>query len=498
MTILNQPELMQRDAFRSVSIFNIVNSHNIAFFNFCLSFIRIIINMTTMAFLIVLLHSHLISRGIYFTGIPVALLLSGCIFDGSIVKAERPDTNSRTGTSSVLTFDPDTSPLPHRDSQTADSHAEETGMPETNTNSDSETLADSETATNTSTATAENTDGTNASDMDTDTNTGAGTEDGIATADYSTDITDDMWTFFSIADMQNSPSTGVNHVRSMALLDPDAVALFEVGDFTHYGTEDEWKDHMEALRIGAQKGGVPKNHFRTDATDFGDYTRVIGAVGNHELWFTDWYSLWNKFLPGQQHLGVNGENGVYFTLRYENALFIVLDSSHPSAAQTAWLEGVLTHPDNQSATWKIAFFHEPVYTCNSKSPLSGGLPWVALFEQHGVDLAVLGHAHTFERTCPMNSGTCAASGEHGVIYLTASGGGTSYQRSVYATSSGTVTHGERTDKYSCEEILADYQSTWHHFCHYAVGSCTLIVRCFDHDYWDGGLPRHQFKISNCF
>jgi hypothetical protein len=429
-------------------------------------------------------------------------VMAGCVFEGSIVPTDIP-VPGQAGTDIHMIPDSTTvsgSPGVNNSSDTyapgyfPKNNDTDTSVVTSPYSSDSGTISPT-----TSTSETDSPDVDASMDSDTFTSVDTLTQATDSASASDTGTTADSFTFFTIADLQNGPATGVNHLKSMALLDSNAIALIEVGDFTHYGSESEWDAHMQALKDGAVAAGFPEDYYRTTATNWGeDYIRLIGVNGNHELWSSSWYSYWNKYLPGQKNLGVNSETqGVYFTLTYANTLFIVLDSNFSSPEQTKWLKEVLEGPQAQSATWKIAFFHEPVYPCNSKSPLSFGLPWVSLFEQHNVDLVVHGHAHTFEQTCPMKGGKCVPDSQHGVTYLTASGGGTTYLRAVNTSASGVVSYGNRTDAYECEEILADYESSWHHFCHYSVNACNITVRCYDHDHWDNGQLRHEFAITQC-
>lgn len=403
------------------------------------------------------------------------LLTTGCGYDGGIIHVDLKDIEQPTD--SIL--------YTHQDKKDSDSDSASvsTIFMEADYSSDSH----------------HNTQNDSDSNKKIDTDSSINTEDDpiIPQPDYTDYITDDMWTFFSIADIQNGPSTGTNHIHSMATLDANAIALFEVGDMTHYALLEEWQNHQQALEDGATDAGLPANHFRTTESQWGDYTRVIGVPGNHDVWSADWYSLWNTFLPGQRELDVNSEQGIYFSLSYENTLFIILDSNNVSDAQTKWLATVLASQAAKNAKWKIALFHEPVYPCGGKQPKTEALQWTTLFESFKVDLVLHGHAHTFEKTCPMKAHRCALANEHGVTYLTASGGGTSYLRSVTPQKSVSISLENRSFEYECSQILDDYQSGWHHFCHYAVGDCQLIVRCFDHDYWSGGKVQHQFMLNKC-
>jgi hypothetical protein len=436
------------------------------------------------------------------------LFIAGCTFEGSIVKVEDSSLiENSANTNTDVRRIPDSATTMNSPDSTDDGQEDTWNISQTGSNSATDTVGNGTPSTDTTHHTSGDSvtgiqDTLNKVETDSDTRDVDNPIfiDTAVGADTSSidPVTDATFSFFSLADMQDRPYVGENHIRSMAVMDPDAIALIEVGDFSHYGSESEWESHMEALKNGAVAAGYPEDYFRTTAVDWGDYIRLVGAVGNHEHWSSDWYTYWNRYLPGQQNLGVNSESrGVYFTMEYANMLFIILDSNFSNPEQTEWLKNVLEGPQAQFARWKVAFFHESVYPCNSKAPLSSGLPWVALFEKYKVDLVVHGHAHTFERTCPMNSGKCVTGNQHGVIYLTASGGGTSYLRTVQNTASGSVTYEGRTDKYECEKILADYDSGWQHFCHYTVGDCELNVRCYDYDYWDTGELQHEFAINRC-
>jgi len=98
-------------------------------------------------------------------------------------------------------------------------------------------------------------------------------------------------------------------------------------------------------------------------------------------------------------------------------LFLVLDSSpmiqqyeddsqdrhhvhgQDTAAQTAWLKGVLA---TSKATWKLAFFHHPVYSASATHGSTEELQraWVPLFERYHVDACFSGHDHDLQHSHP--------------------------------------------------------------------------------------------------
>ena len=298
--------------------------------------------------------------------------------------------------------------------------------------------------------------------------------------------------FFVMGDSRSHPEVLEAIVAGMVDLDPGAVALFNTGDITSHGTDSQWALHLETLAAGAPDPTVPEDplgivrqsRVRTDVADFGPYIRYIGVLGNHDDNNGEWFGNWNTYLPGQRALGSNDTGGIYFSLTYGGALFIVLDSVNPTAEQTRWLEETLESPEAEAATWRFAFFHHPVYPCNWQDPFAEGLEWVELFETHGLDIAFVAHSHTYERTCPMVGGRCA---EYGVVYLNSSAAGAPV-RPVYLDHRGTVSHDGRTDEWDCADVLEYGQGYWDHFCHFAVDRCRLEVSCYDHDWVGGGGP----------
>ena len=92
--------------------------------------------------------------------------------------------------------------------------------------------------------------------------------------------------------------------------------------------------------------------------------------------------------------------------------FFALDSNNADRAQLLWLENALAA---SKATWKIAFFHHPLYssgiTHGSDTKLRGLLE--PLFVKYGVALALSGHDHVYERIKP----------QRGVQYFVAGAGG---------------------------------------------------------------------------
>ncbi|HTX34900.1 MAG TPA: metallophosphoesterase [Bryobacteraceae bacterium] len=91
----------------------------------------------------------------------------------------------------------------------------------------------------------------------------------------------------------------------------------------------------------------------------------------------------------------------FYSFQRGNAEFFALDSSHMDSQQLDWLGKEL---DNCHATWKICYFHHPLYSDAKTHGPSLGLRRMIepLFEKDGVSLVWAGHDHVYERLKPQN------------------------------------------------------------------------------------------------
>ncbi len=147
------------------------------------------------------------------------------------------------------------------------------------------------------------------------------------------------------------------------------------------------------------------------------------AIGNHERnshWFYDYMS--------------NPPPENYYTFRYGNAEFFVLDSNdreglQPGGVQYRWLEEALR---KSKAVWKFVAHHHPPYSSDSNDygdAYRGASAWgdlgmrmlVPLYEKYDVDIVWVGHIHTYERTWPIWRDRVDE--RRGVIYIQTGGGG---------------------------------------------------------------------------
>jgi hypothetical protein len=130
--------------------------------------------------------------------------------------------------------------------------------------------------------------------------------------------------------------------------------------------------------------------------------RIAGVLGNHDVRVRGGrYQFDELRMPRRYYRRAVGPVELY-----------LLDSNDVDDAQTAWLRRVLSR---SRASWRIAVFHHPAYTCgNYDSHEAVVARWVPLFERYGVRLVLSGHDHNYQRFAP----------RRGVRYLVHGGGGT--------------------------------------------------------------------------
>ncbi len=135
------------------------------------------------------------------------------------------------------------------------------------------------------------------------------------------------------------------------------------------------------------------------------------TLGNHETGqsrdFNGKYPYFDIFtLPTAGEAGgVPSGTEHYYSFDRGNIHFICLDSTtadrSPDGAMAAWLKADLA---STTATWIIAFWHHPAYTKGSHdSDLEPELiemrtNLLPILEAGGVDLALFGHSHCYERS----------------------------------------------------------------------------------------------------
>ncbi|MBI5511293.1 MAG: metallophosphoesterase [Deltaproteobacteria bacterium] len=171
------------------------------------------------------------------------------------------------------------------------------------------------------------------------------------------------------------------------------------GDLVYSGDNlDEWNEFFNQ--------GVDHYPFLPVMPSFGNHDRGgSGANHNYELLYT---------LP--QNPSGREE---YYAFRYGNALFIAFNTEDGQAGddfatQGAWVEKIL---QDNPATWKVLFFHHPVWTTTPGETALGciicGHPpnelgqnpvLIDLIDRYDVDLVIASHNHFYERSKPLKGG----------------------------------------------------------------------------------------------
>lgn len=115
--------------------------------------------------------------------------------------------------------------------------------------------------------------------------------------------------------------------------------------------------------------------------------KFYASLGNHDIPAEEYYKPFN----------MNGKR--YYDFDQGNVRFLALDSNYMDPDQLKWVEDELK---NSNATWKIPFFHHPLYSSGAThgSSLELRRRLEPLFVEDGVRVVFSGHDHIYERTKP--------------------------------------------------------------------------------------------------
>lgn len=130
--------------------------------------------------------------------------------------------------------------------------------------------------------------------------------------------------------------------------------------------------------------------------------KFYASLGNHDETAERQYKPFN----------MNGKQ--YYTFRKGNAEFFALDSNYMDPQQMKWLDDQLGASD---ATWKICFFHHPLYSDGKAHGPSLDLrkELEPVLVAHGVMLVLSGHEHFYERLKPQKGITYIVLGSSGQL-----------------------------------------------------------------------------------
>jgi predicted phosphodiesterase len=115
--------------------------------------------------------------------------------------------------------------------------------------------------------------------------------------------------------------------------------------------------------------------------------KFYASLGNHDHTAERLYKPFN--MDGQR----------YYTFKKGNVQFFALDSNYMDPAQLEWLDRQLSGSD---ATWKICYFHHPLYSHGKfhGSDLDLRARLEPMLTKYGVDVVLNGHEHVYERVNP--------------------------------------------------------------------------------------------------
>ena len=108
-----------------------------------------------------------------------------------------------------------------------------------------------------------------------------------------------------------------------------------------------------------------------------------------------------------------GSNAVvWYTFALGSVTVVTLSSEHssaPDSAQGQFLERTLAAVDRSLTPWVVVTHHRHMYDAAGVETevQAGFLAWLEpVFARHGVDLVLMGHLHSAQRTCQVFNGTC--------------------------------------------------------------------------------------------
>jgi hypothetical protein len=144
------------------------------------------------------------------------------------------------------------------------------------------------------------------------------------------------------------------------------------------------------------------------------------CLGNHDVVTANGAPWRDAFLTPANN--ADGDEG-YYSFDAGNAHFVMVDtnrSTSPGSRQHAFLIQDLAA---STATWKLVAFHHSIYSSGlhgSNARIRANL--APLFDQHEVDVVLMGHDHHYERALPLRGDVVVAPGM-GTTYITTGGGG---------------------------------------------------------------------------
>jgi len=203
----------------------------------------------------------------------------------------------------------------------------------------------------------------------------------------------DPFSFIYITDSQGSFTALKNNTDMVLNKHPNAGFWLHCGDLTSFGNNQTYW-----------------NLFFTSFQNLFFSKPFVPVTGNHDTQQT--YNF-------KHHFNLNSTSfdavGSTYTFLYGDAQFFAINSEHwdysPPSAETIdsiknWMRAKVA--TNQNVTWRIVYFHQPVFTGAKLEQNEYCIPaWhnalTLLFDELNIDLALQGHSHIYDVIGPVKS-----------------------------------------------------------------------------------------------
>ncbi len=170
-----------------------------------------------------------------------------------------------------------------------------------------------------------------------------------------------------------------------------------------YGTEAEFAIHGgDIVSRGTEQELF--DEYNGDVQPVASHIPIMYSAGNHEI------GGLSSYYPQQYAEPGNGNDGWYYSFNWGPVHFVCLDTETHGiplldAMDLNWIKEDLRRAQTDNTIlWTVVWYHQPLYVSfshDSREDLRS--TWGALFDQYGVDLAVAGHCHAYQRNYPISS-----------------------------------------------------------------------------------------------
>jgi len=206
---------------------------------------------------------------------------------------------------------------------------------------------------------------------------------------------------------------------------------------------------------------------------------LFPTIGNHDNAVGNGRAYRDVFVLSEQGASAAYPDHAerFYSFDYGRVHFVSLDTETAfldtarRQVQVDWLKADLA---STAQAWKVVYFHRPPYSTGFEhgSDLTIRNVFAPIFEQYGVQLALSGHDHDYERTLPMKTSTDPSATP--VTYIVSGGGGAP----TYTVSPGSFTAAARSA---------------HHYVRGEATECQLTVQPIGLD----AAPFDTFTVDRC-